>query len=486
MRRGAILFLSVTVLLCGCGGEVEGRPPVSLSEYAQHVARAGAPYPPETVAAYNAVRARDASLPVQARADSLLLATRVGGDDPRIRRHARVLLADADTPRVLRDAARKSLLGSPERAQPADSSAGPSDQAERAAPRDPLAWLPANRRPRDLAGLVRLWAAEPTATGPDEPRFRHAVEQTTGQPWDRSLLVALAQPGFGAQAEALQILRERLSPSSLPRGIADLSGPSETVAALQAFVRSFDTVPAPRDLSRAVSLYRNWREFLPDAGRLAAAWAEQYAYRFRMPDVPLLAHLANDPLRDDIRRPRLALRLGRAFNERRHVPAAGAGDSNTGEFWLQVDELTMADLWNLLLIDEMLQRPRVQLALWTMAREDRADTRSAWGGLVFYENGQAEAKLYPYRGTAPYDDRTYVPSDRLYQDEWAALLRFRARFERVENADRAGPSPEELQAARDEGQYGLVLTSVSDASFAAHYYSPDGRIVSLGTYPFRR
>jgi len=185
----------------------------------------------------------------------------------------------------------------------------------------------------------------------------------------------------------------------------------------------------------------------------------------------------------------LILDLAQSFIKRPHVPrkilrASGPYDFSD-QLSKQVDSLSMADLWNLLIVNEMLSRPRVQMALKEMADRDMADTRSAWGGLIFYENGQAEAKLYPAEASAGPDDLTYRSSAQLLRDGRASLCRFFGHFEKINNAGRAGPTSDELRRAAEENAYGLVLTRVTAESFCAHYYNPRGLVISLGTLPLR-
>jgi hypothetical protein len=145
----------------------------------------------------------------------------------------------------------------------------------------------------------------------------------------------------------------------------------------------------------------------------------------------------------------------------------------------------MADLWNIYLLNEMLSRPRVQVSLRLMANGDMADRDSAWGGLVFYQNGQAEAILYPPDPRVKGDDLVYHPTRRLITDSRDSLCRFIGHFEKVDNADRVGPTGRELADAADGNYYGLVLTRTGADSFAAHYYNPQGVVVSLGKFPLR-
>ena len=99
---------------------------------------------------------------------------------------------------------------------------------------------------------------------------------------------------------------------------------------------------------------------------------------------------------------------------------------------------------------------------------------------------RAEARLYRPAETGRSNDRRHVPSERMISDSLACLCRFRAAFERVENASRAGPTADELEDARQNNYYGLILTRTGRDTVGAHYYGPAGQIVSLGVFPLRK
>ena len=129
----------------------------------------------------------------------------------------------------------------------------------------------------------------------------------------------------------------------------------------------------------------------------------------------------------------------------------------------------------------MLLRPHEQSIFGWMATGDLNDKVSAWGGLVFYENGQAEASIYhPEKGS----DLEYQPQPNLIKDVRDSLCRFVCHFEKV-SSSRVGPTAKELKDAKDSGYYGLVLTRVGANVFCAHYYNSTGLVISLGEFPLR-
>jgi hypothetical protein len=344
--------------------------------------------------------------------------------------------------------------------------------------------------PYRLARLVRGWANEKNLNPETEATYRQTIEQATGQPWDEALLSALDSEDFDAKGAAMEILHRQMDAATLRGRITALQGKSDTVLAIQYFLETFNYLPrGGEELTSSVVLYRVRRDMLPAAAKLALDWTKNYNYAFNIRDFHLLSRLTRDPLRNNLKRTQLVLDVGQAVKTRKHVEHTpdmpGGADDYEESFWLQVDNLTMADLWNLYLINEMLSRPRVQGSLRLMADADLADPNSAWGGLVFYQNGQAEAILYPPDPNAPANDLAYQPTPQLTTDGRDALCRFIGHFELLNNSLRAGPTAQELSDAATSNYYGLILTRTGENSFAAHYYNPRGNVVSLGRYPLQ-
>jgi hypothetical protein len=362
-------------------------------------------------------------------------------------------------------------------------------------PQDPLkeqvlAWLARHPTPMVLAEVVKLWAKEQSTTSLEEPRYRQVVENLSGRKWEQALLEGINTPKFLARGSAMQVLAARVPQRRLAESIAGLSASSDAVAAMQLFLSRFGYLPTNgAAMLQCVWLYAQRQPQFDAAAELSANWARGYGYSFDVRDFHLLSRLAPDPLRRNYRRPQLIMRLTQSFMQRpyvarRVVQPVGLYDFSD-RFIKHVESLTMPDLWNLVLLDEMLNRPQVQAALRMMVEGDRADPSCAWGGLVFYRNGQAEAKVYPPPADHALDDLAYVPSQEAIRDARDSLCRFHGHFEQEDNAARAGPTAEELQAARLGDYYGLVLTSVGKDSFCAHYYGPQGIVISMRRFPLR-
>jgi len=412
------------------------------------------------------------------------LADHLGGQDPDGRDSIALVLADPKAPVELHRAAltflmsrdHPDLAGHLMRAWPALSS---DDRLRQAA----LDWLSRHPDPRVLAEIVKLWAKEPSATGPRESRFRLVVAKIAGKSWDRALLDGLNTPAFFARGSAIEVLSRRLTNERLCLRISRMDPKGRPMKALQFFIDRFAYLPRNRgELLAAVIILQMRRDMMPYAERLSGNWQQDERYRFNIRDFHLLSRVARDPLRDKLTRRELTDRLSRVLSRRQH--ALNGRITPRGNFGWLAAKLTMPDLWNIHLLNEMLSRRRVQLAMKIMADRDRMDKRSRWGGLVFYENGQGEAKLYAPDRSAGEDDTAYAPTKRLIRDGRDSMCRFVAHFEKVSNISISGPTKGELLEARRGNYYGLVVTSISERLFSAHYYNHRGQVVSLGLLPF--
>jgi hypothetical protein len=283
----------------------------------------------------------------------------------------------------------------------------------------------------------------------------------------------------------MAVLAGRSSVVGLAGKLASVTPRTEAMAALKASVTQLGYLPdGGPALLALVAAWRVQPNSFQDVARLARQWKSDAAYEFHIRDFHLLSRMTADPLRKMLKRNELVAAISADLAARQHVPRAGAPEG-ADSFAKQAASLSMADLWNLYLIDQMFTRPRVLLALRVMAERDRADTRSAWGGLVVYESGGAEARLYPPEKDAPADDLRYVPSRQMISEGRDSMCRFLAHFEKANNAARAGPTAEELAGAKEGNYYGLVLTTVSEGEFCAFYFNPQGAVVSLGKMAFK-
>ena len=491
LRSLGSIGLVVALLAGGCEVIEVKPPPVTLDEYEQSKADPARAYPPETVALHNLRRVLDRDLPEAQRVESLRLASHLGKDSPDVRAQLASLLADESSGETLRTTALDVLLAQdhPELA-PYVARVLPKLDPGSPLKERVLAWLSRHPSPGALAEVVKLWAQEASPTGLSEPRYRHAVEALSGKKWDQALLDGINAASFGARGSALAVLAARLSPAKLRQGLLALAPRSQAILAMRTFLARFNYLPFNgKSLLTCVWLYATKGPLFDGAAAQSADWRRKYDYAFDVRDFHVLSRLARDPMRRNLPRSALIVALAESLLKRQHVsrevPRAAGEYGFSDRFSKHVESLTMGDLWKLHLLDEMLRRPRVQRALRVMAAGDRADTRNAWGGLVFYSKGQVEAKLYPPGGNGQQADLLYRLTREAARDAHDSLCRFHGHFERADNAARIGPSTEELQAARGGNYCGLVLTSLDERSFCAHYYNPAGISISLGRFPFR-
>ena len=333
-------------------------------------------------------------------------------------------------------------------------------------------------KPEKLSDVVKLWASE-AVNGPDEQLFRQAVAKLGAGKWEDVLLDSLNAKKFAARGSALTVLAARGEEIGLLKRVKLMTAKTVSVQAMQALGGKFGYIPADGgELLACVILHAGGKGSLDAPARLARQWGEKYKYKFNIRDFHLLSCLAADPSRNKIGRDELVKQIAGRLGCRRHV-ASGASP-----FSKQAARMTLPDLWNIVLLDEMLCRPRPVLALRVLADRLRGGLRSPHSGLVFYEGGKAAAKLYPQATDSTRGDRDHIPERGLQRAGFGALCHLHTRFGKVYNGDRAPTSKIELSASKQANFYGLVLTSIDSGTFSAFYYNPDGAVVSLGLFAF--
>ena len=470
-------------LICGCAHTVSG-PPATVDQLRSQQAQDPNGFTNDIIIIHNACRVLDTTLPARGRIDSLAVLDRLDGDNVVQQQRLVAVLSDGQNPDPLRLAVLELLTRRNYRdLAPAVVAALPNsrDGAFRQALLD---WLMKHPSQDVLAEVVKLWASEPGIDPQRDERYRRAVEQMSGLGWADALLAALNNDSFVARGSAIELLASRLTEPVLRERILAMPAGNEAVRALRFYARRLDYLPTQRnELLSAVVIFVSKREVLDDACELADQWKTQGGYRFNIRDVHLLSRLHGDPQRKLPARAEMVARLTNDLARRPHAARSGKGDTAMPvDFAEQADRLTMADITNLYLLNEMLGRRRVQLALRVMAERERAGKAIAGGGLIFYENGRADARLYPADNRG--GDLPYQPSDRMTQDASDCLAYFFTRFQDQRNAPQPGPSAEDLEYVRRQSCYCLLLTSVDADTFTAVYCTPGGVTISLGNIPF--
>ena len=448
--------------------------------------------PAETIVSVNLQRVMNPDLDDEARLESLKLITRVGVSVPQVQVRLAKMLKEPEINNELRSEALGFLLKmdhpdlAPYIVQMLKTAEPGSDTHEAL-----LGWLVRHPMADVLAEVVKLWASEADTAGPNEPQYREIVEQITGKLWDEALLESLNSPNFFARGSALEVLSKRVPLTLIRMWVSGVPAQTDAFAAMKAFLNKMDYLPATRpELLNTVWLYFRRSEGLNPAAGLAGQWDSQIGYQFNIRDFHLLSQLAANSRGLEYSRDTLATELGRVVEVAGHVrhQTDGIGGDYRSQLADSLTMLSIADLWNLHLLSEMLNRDQIKAALKIVAKRDLADKTGAWGGLVFIKEGVAGAMRYPPAATDENTledvDRIYRPTRRMRTDSRDSLVRFICHFGRTKNASRAGPSEDEIAAAADKNYYGLVLTTLSDTEFCAHYYNPGGTVISLGTYVF--
>ena len=469
----------------GCASPTP-RPPVTLRELVEYNSSASKDFTPRAVALYNTRRVVSKSLSEDQRLESLRVLEAVGVGMEEACPALVLVLADAQTPRRLRHAVLALLARrrQPGLARPLMSALpAVTDPALRLSM---LGWLEENPSGLELADVVKLWAARPELPEAEEARYRRIVEKLTGKDWRQALLEGLNAREFYARGSAIELLSRRVPSAVLRRSISALKARTDAVRAMQLFVEAFGYVPANgRELLATVVAYADGDGRFIRAAGLANYWRSQYGYRFNIRDLHLLEHLAGDPVRNArMSRAQLVLEVARAIARRR----AGLGGSRPAkiragrvvDFQANSDGLSMADLWNLLLLDEMFRRPTIAQAFRLTAAAGRSGPAGAWGGLICWSHGQFEARAYR---PGQQGGKRYVPSERMLWDALRAACFFVGHLRGPRGE--VGPTADELALARRLNLYGVAVTGLGTDRLNVMYFTPAGTVVDLGEFPTR-
>lgn len=452
--------------IAGCEKLKLNSEPRTVRDYKAMSSRDRRRHPDALIQSVSLARVQNDELSTQRRLNALALYAYLGQVDDDAAGELRIVANDPRQPKEVRDAIADYLKknGHAGRSAASATSSGAKGIA----------------KSLSLAEGIVQWAPL-SPTGPNETAYRTWVKEKTGTSWNRALLDALNTPRFTAPVEAMDVLQKRVDLSTLKRQILLLKPATSAIRSLQAFAKAFDYIPpTPAAFMQVMVLYHSRRDMFNETALRAAQWQQGGKYKFHVRDFHLLSRLSRDPLRDDLKQPQLIVAVGKALKKQRHL----SRDGKTDQFWAVLDKLDHADLWNIYLLHEMLARPRVQMKLRLMMNSDQADTGGEWGGLVFYQSGQAEAHLYRYDKHAPRNDQRYQPSRRVISDGRDALCRFVSHAHIAKDKD-IGPTAAELRDAKKGDYNGLALSRTDKDHFAAYYYTPSGAVVSLGVFSLR-
>ncbi|MCK4624008.1 MAG: hypothetical protein KAV00_01765 [Phycisphaerae bacterium] len=484
MRFSCLLLLaSAFSVMVGCE-QLPSHPPQTVAEFSQHQRAGDQDFMPNTIALHNAHRVLDDSLTADSRLESLRVLERVdvAGEDtyptlaivltqrqtpPEVRRGVLAFLAERDCPGLAKYVA--DALPTAE-----------DDPRIRSALLD---WLSKHPARVSLVSVVKLWAGEKPISDASEMRYRQLIERISGKSWSDALLDGLNTPKFFARGSAIEILSSRLESEPLRRKISALTPRTQAAAVLKYFATNFGYVPDNgRELLAEVVLHRKGTSNLASAKHMVNQWQKMYDYRFNIRDFHLVSRLATDPKRKTLSRAKLIFQISQGIIKRRAARTKLLfRRGRLVDFASQAESLSIADLWNLVLVSEMLDRRRIRRALRVTARRDMAERNSQSGGLIRYEHGRAEAILYPPARKRRDDE--YIPTRRMLGKALDSLCYFVGHFSAVlENTSRIGPGEKELAFAAKYNICGVVFTTVAGGRLNVTYFTPKGIVVDLGEF----
>ncbi|MFP4353510.1 MAG: hypothetical protein ACLFUJ_00185 [Phycisphaerae bacterium] len=497
-----LLSAFAAALVVGCVGQPYPAPPRTVRQLQADQRRRAGGYPAHTVLLHNAQRVLDPALPTAGRVESVEVLKAMTVNQREILAQLASLLEDEKTPDPLRKAVLDLLIS-----QDYPGLAGhivnilPKLDPSGPMRKNLLDWLARHGEPSVLAEVVQAWARQEGPDSPAEQGYRNLVARLSKISWDEALLGAINDEGFLAKGSALEILADRIHPSQLAGRIRRLPSRTQAVAAMQAFDKMFDYLPHTAEQLLAVAqLHLSHRAAMDDARKLYLKWKQRDGYQFAIEDFHLLAHLATDPLRPDAPRDQVLLSLGQATRGRKHVSHLpdSRGKEVENNFWQDAEGLSTAEVWTLYLLNELLSNPVNQAQLYLTARDDWRDKQQVYGGLIRYVHGRAATRdvrrgsaggaiayRYPNQPDAR-NNAIYVPDSQAQRDARDSLCWYFPNFQEMNNAHRAGPDKSLLETARQHGRRGLVVTSLNGQRFSAHYFTLDGKVISLGVLPFRR
>jgi len=157
------------------------------------------------------------------------------------------------------------------------------------------------------------------------------------------------------------------------------------------------------------------------------------------------------------------------------------------------DRLSFGDVLSLLLIDDALRDPKIVDDLFRQADNDRADTTTEYGGVLFVkdqaptplrpDSGLGEAfmvRSYTPRPAQRVNDRTFVASEEMFAQSGRGVAHYHFHAQSDRNSEYAGPGKGDNDYADAHGRACLVFTSVRSGIMNADYYHRGGVVIDLG------
>ncbi len=144
-------------------------------------------------------------------------------------------------------------------------------------------------------------------------------------------------------------------------------------------------------------------------------------------------------------------------------------------------KLAWADALTILVALDAMQDQGVVAALFEQADIDHTDRSTEHGGILdAAPGGGFVARHFPPRPTQRVSDQVFIASIDMIETGDTGLFHYHFHANSHGNRDYAGPSREDITAARNLGRSSLVFSFISKNTLNADYYQPDGAKVDLG------
>lgn len=150
------------------------------------------------------------------------------------------------------------------------------------------------------------------------------------------------------------------------------------------------------------------------------------------------------------------------------------------------DKVSWGDALTILAIDELIHDPAIVQTLFDQVAEDRADTTTEYGGVLFVadQNAGAEsggrAVLYPPRPVQRMGDRRFIASETMFANGNTSLAHYHFHVQKERNGEYAGPGDGDMDYAKTHGRACVVFTSLDADTLDADYYQRNGVRLDLG------
>lgn len=344
--------------------------------------------------------------------------------------------------------------------------------------------------------LVRSWSRPVLEPTDDERPERLALEKIfAGRSGEETVFMVFSGAIEGSESlkererlDAFALLRRLDKSGERTRSLLAADAPETTdelLLALRAGARDLKAVP---DTGEQLDWLRRLR-----APANQAFWTEASAAIAQLRDdqTPGLAlrHAAivrwvsaNRPQWLTSSRDNLYAEVKDALSKTRKHPRVSESLSGDAKELLRdwKDELSWGDLLTIRAALDILAAPAIASACFLQADKDMLDRSTEHGGLITDSGGGVAAVSFVPRASQRAGDTTFVAPNDMIEGGDTALFHYHFHANKHTNAEYAGPSNGDVDAARALGRASLVMTFVRKDALNVDYYQGDGVRIDLG------